>query len=72
MLSKYSNIDKFRRFSQGTEPTLQPTKMEWICASSCRLEVQGRTKIKTAGLHMPCPDDIQMPVSVLPAQLRIC
>lgn len=52
-------------------PTPQPTKMEWISASSCRLWVQGRRKIKIAELHMLCPDDIWIPVSVLPAQLRI-
>lgn len=63
LLSKYSNIDKFRRLLQAIEPTLEPTKKEWICAFSCRHEVQGRTKIKTAGLHMPCPEDIQTPVS---------
>lgn len=55
LLSKYSNINKFRRLSQASEPTPQPTKMERISASSCRHGVQGRTKIK-----QPCTCLAQM------------
>lgn len=44
----------------------------FLSLSSCRHGVQGRRKIKTTELHMPCPDDIWMPVTVLPPQLRIC